>query len=130
MMRPVKARVAMLAGLVLLAACGVRMAQLEEPTGVPIQGDFTMDEIEQAIEDAASERGWEVTKEAEGHLLGVLHIRDHRADVDIVYDESSFSIEYRDSSNLGYDAERDTIHRNYNNWVRNLENDIHARLVE
>jgi len=48
--------------------------------------------------------------------------------VDIAYDTKAFSITYKDSSNLQYDAAKSEIHKNYNGWVQNLENGIRAQL--
>jgi hypothetical protein len=42
----------------------------------------------------------------------------------ITYDDDSFSIDYVSSSNMRYDAEDGTIHRNYNRWVANLHSDL------
>ncbi|MCG5537206.1 hypothetical protein [Halorhodospira sp. 9622] len=117
----------LLVGL-LLAACA-RTAALEEPTGVPIEGDWSLEEIADVIRDAGRERGWAIREEADGHMVGVLNVRDHRAEVDIHFDETSLDIEYRDSVNLRYDEERQTIHRNYNRWVDHLEQDLRVRLT-
>ena len=46
--------------------------------------------------------------------------------VDITHDTKVFSITYKDSVNLDYNAENKTIHRNYNGWIRNLEKGIRA----
>ena len=53
--------------------------------------------------------------------------RDHRAVVDVRYDTKTYSIKYKDSSNLQYDGT--SIHKNYNGWIQNLDNAIRARLT-
>ena len=60
--------------------------------------------------------------------MGKLNARDHMAVVEIPYTENSFSIKYKDSQNLNYDASTGSIHNNYNGWVRNLENAIQVQL--
>ena len=65
-------------------------------------------------------------KEAPGHIIGTLNIRDHIAIVDITYNSDSYSITYKDSTNLNYNGTN--IHRNYNNWINNLDNAIKVQL--
>lgn len=86
----------------------------------------TASEVEQTIRQAGASLGWQVVQRGPGKLEGVLALRDHRAVVDISYDTRSYSIKYKDSSNLQYDGAN--IHRNYNGWVQNLDNTIRARL--
>ena len=54
-------------------------------------------------------------------------LRDHRAVVTVIYDTKSYSIKYKDSSNLNYDGK--SIHKNYNGWVENLDKAIRSNLV-
>ncbi len=85
----------------------------------------TLSQYETAIIRAGADRGWVFQRIAPGHLEGTIDVRDrHRATVDIYFDTEEFSIIYKDSDNLNYDAAGNTIHRNYNNWVNNLEQDI------
>ena len=72
-------------------------------------------------------RGWIIKDAGEGRLRASYHARTHMAAVAIVYNEQTFSIEYLDSNRLGYDGQ--SIHRNYNRWVRNLELDILRNLA-
>ena len=48
--------------------------------------------------------------------------------VDIKYDHKSYSIDYKDSTNLNHDAAKGQIHRNYNGWIQNLDKAIQAQL--
>jgi hypothetical protein len=52
--------------------------------------------------------------------------------VDIVYSAGKYSIKYRDSSNLSYQAGEGagTIHPNYNRRVQNLVDDIRIQLLQ
>ncbi len=86
-----------------------------------------MIEVENAIKRAGGGLGWHVRRAdpgRPGHLIGRLPIRSHVAVVDIRHDTETFSIQYRDSTNLNHDAEEGVIHANYNGWIHNLENAI------
>ena len=52
----------------------------------------------------------------------------HTAIVEIPYTTKTYSIIYKDSTNLKYDAEKQTIHENYRGWIQNLDNAIKSRL--
>jgi len=86
----------------------------------------TLDGVSQAIVRAGNTLGWIMNADRPGHVLGTLHLREHTAVVDINYDEKSYSIKYKDSSNLNYDGQ--SIHSNYNGWVQNLDKAIKAQL--
>jgi hypothetical protein len=47
--------------------------------------------------------------------------------VDVRYTATTYSITYKDSTNLNY---RDgQIHKNYNGWIENLDRDIRNELL-
>ena len=48
------------------------------------------------------------------------------AKVDINYNTKTYSITYKDSSDLDYDGTK--IHKNYNGWIQNLDNAIKVQL--
>lgn len=115
---------ALLAGLVLLILVGCRTSPIMDikDAAVPaaVGQKLTMDEVAKGIVAAGAKHGWAMKIESPGHIVGTLLIRSHMAVVDIPYSESSYSILYKDSSNLKYDADGKTIHANYSGWVRNL----------
>ena len=86
----------------------------------------SMDEIRQAIVRAGSGLGWQMTPDRPGHMLGRLALRTHVAVVDVDYTQTVYSIKYRESTNLGQSG--DTIHRNYNGWIQNLDKAIKVQL--
>ena len=86
----------------------------------------TDSQIVQAIIRAGSSLGWTMQKDAPGHIIGTLNIRTHIAIVDITYNSDSYSITYKDSTNLDYNGT--TIHRSYNTWVNNLNNAIKVQM--
>lgn len=86
----------------------------------------SMLDVENSIRRAAARLGWTIKRLAPGKLEGRLALRSHVALVDITHNTKEFSITYKDSQNLKYTGT--TIHRNYNNWVRNLAKAIHAEI--
>ena len=100
-----------------------------QSAAIPPHPAATMGNIEKAIVRAGLTLGWQITPMGPGKAEGVLVLRRHRAVVDITYDTTSFSIHYKDSVNLDYDAQEKTIHSNYNGWIRNLEKAIRAQVA-
>jgi hypothetical protein len=82
--------------------------------------------MERAIESSLARRKWAVKEKAPGRYTAVLDERKHAATIAIVYDAQGARIDYVDSTNLLYEksAEGELIHRQYNNWVKSLANDI------
>jgi hypothetical protein len=80
------------------------------------------------IRQAGATRGWAMSLQKPGHIVATLMTRSHTVAVDIYYTTNTFSIVYKSSSNLDYDPSTNTIHRNYNRWVRNLEKAILLKL--
>jgi hypothetical protein len=99
-----------------------------QSAAIPPNPAATMENIGKAIIRAGQTLGWQITPMGPGKAEGVLVLRRHRAVVDISYNTTSFSIHYRDSVNLDYDAQDKTIHSNYNGWIRNLEKAIRAQV--
>jgi hypothetical protein len=86
----------------------------------------SLDEVGKAIQRAGVALGWQMKESKPGHMLATLYLRTHVAVVDINYSVKSYSIQYKDSTDLKYDGE--TIHRNYNGWIQNLDKGIRAQL--
>lgn len=87
----------------------------------------SMTEIAGAIRRAGAGLGWQMKEVSTGHILGTLNLRKHVAVVDITFDNKSFNIQYKHSTNLNYKSSDKTIHSNYNGWIQNLENSIMAQ---
>lgn len=82
--------------------------------------------IENIIKTAAVGRGWLVEDAGPGKIKATLKSRTHEAVIDILYSKTNYSIEYVSSADLLYEDGK--IHRNYNKWVKILENDINKGL--
>jgi hypothetical protein len=87
----------------------------------------TMNQVSTAIMRAGTSRGWQMQAEAPGKISGRLALRMHMAVIDVQHSTKSYSIKYRDSSNL--DAKDGMIHRQYNNWIQNLDKSIRVELT-
>ena len=48
----------------------------------------------------------------------------------IPYNKNGYKINYLDSQNMKYNANDNTIHKNYNKWIANLEHNINFELYE
>lgn len=114
--------------IAVLLLVGCRTGGIYSVQGAPIGGSkvVAMQDVELAIRRAGASLGWQIVPRAPGRAEGVIVLRNHRAVVDITYDTQTYSIQYKDSSNLGYDGT--TIHANYNGWVQNLDKAIRMQL--
>ena len=79
-------------------------------------------ELGEAVIKAGGSLGWRMQRINPGHIVGTLFLRSHMAAVDITFNEDTYSINYKNSSNLKYDGKE--IHKNYNSWVKRLDDAI------
>ncbi|MFP3364833.1 hypothetical protein R0J93_14285 [Pseudoalteromonas sp. SIMBA_148] len=100
-----------------------------EQNPIPQTSTITNSEadVEKGILKACIQLGWKCTPLSEGKIKGVLDIRTHQLTVDIAYDKTAYSINYKDSINLNYNGKK--IHRQYVNWVSNLIRHIDAEMI-
>ncbi|MGC7402695.1 hypothetical protein ACPWR0_02565 [Pandoraea pneumonica] len=110
---------------------------------------LSLDEIRDAITRGAAGHDWVATRQGPGELVASINVRNkHYASVTIKYSETTYSVSYRDSTNLEYGlsnglnnsprrddfnnnavpANTPMIHPNYNRWVDTLIRDINAEL--
>ena len=111
---------------------GAPIFNVNEATVNPVSGkEPTMEDVTKAIIGAStgSTPAWNMQVLKPGHIVATLHVRSHMAVVDIQYTTKSYSITYKESSNLKYDAGDGTIHSNYNAWVQRLDNNIRTKLA-
>ncbi len=115
--------------VLLLAGCTSRpiMNVTDQPVVTAAGKPLTADQVKGAVLAAGTGLGWVMTPVSPGLVNGRLLLRDHVAVVDVRYTATTYSITYKDSTNLNY---RDgQIHRNYNGWIENLDRDIRASLL-
>lgn len=118
--------------LALVFMSGCRSGAVYNVVGMPsqVKQSTTDDQMFKAIKTAGMSLGWIVTQVEPGHATAQINLRAHMALVDIKYTQKTYSITYKNSMNLNYDAEKGTIHSNYNGWVQNLNNAIQVQLSQ
>lgn len=112
-----------------LALIGCRTAPVYNVTDAPVNTateKTTAIDVKKAIMAAGASQGWQMREIEPGHIVGSLFLRKHSAVVDIPYTTKSYSINYKDSTELSYDGTN--IHGNYNIWIQNLDRAIQTRL--
>jgi hypothetical protein len=116
---------------VVTASGGCRTAPILNPVSAPLAAApgarVTMEDVSKAVWTAGKKLGWAIQENRPGEMTGTLSIRKHVAVVTITYDTSTFTINYKSSQNLLYQGHE--IHRQYNNWVRNLARAIQAEMA-
>jgi len=118
---------ALLVSLPLAAIAAPQVTNIQnEPIPQKLDGSkHTIKEVREGIARAAKQRGWTVAPGKGNELIASILVRNrHYAEVSITYTTTSYSIKYRDSRELKYNAAKNTIHRNYNRWILNLSKTI------
>ncbi len=117
-----------------IAGCrSIKISNIESRTyaasGAAYSSNLSLEDYEKAIIRAGSKRNWVFRHVTPGQLEGAVTIRGkHTAVVDVFFDTSEFSIIYKDSQNLNFDADKGAIHPNYNSWVKLLGADIQSEI--
>ncbi|MBD3755859.1 MAG: hypothetical protein IE937_09505 [Gammaproteobacteria bacterium] len=117
---------ALVAFTLTLVGCGAAPVQNYEAQPVPTNIK-SAEQVKQAIRRAGANLGWIISEDGD-KLKGTLNLRSHQAVISIPYSTTSYSLIYKNSVNLDYDAEKGTIHKNYNGWMQNLNNRIQVQL--
>ena len=120
--------------LLLLAASPMAYAGKYRPI---YNADFSYDsnihnaQVKKAIKKSLISRGWTMGDAKRGKIKAKIFLRTHVAEVVITYGGGNIKIDYVTSTNLGYRMKKGQplIHRNYNNWIINLERDISVNLT-
>jgi hypothetical protein len=115
--------------LTVFGLTGCRTSPIRNLDNQPIPPGATMVEVSKAIQAGGNSLGWAMQEVSPGLIVGTIHLRDHMAKVEIPFSTRNYSIRYKSSTNLKYNASQKTIHSNYNSWVTNLDNQIRARLA-
>lgn len=122
--------VAIVASILVLFAVGCAVTKpVMNVTDAPVNASKpnpSLDEVSKAILRGGRGAGWQMSEIKPGHMVGTLIIRTHTAVVDIRYSAKSYSIIYKDSTNVNYDGQN--IHNRYNDWIMTLDKNIRAQL--
>lgn len=111
--------------LVVLSGCTsqpVRNIDQAQVSSLPAGKSSSMAAVEKAILSAAQKRGWVPRVVRAGLIEANITVRIHTATIEIPYTDNSYSIIYKDSTELDY--KEGNIHRNYNKWVSLLSETI------
>ncbi|WP_034913971.1 MULTISPECIES: lipoprotein [Erwinia] len=92
-----------------------------------VSAKYSGEQIKKAVTEAGLARQWVMQPAGPGVINGHLMQRGHRADIRVTYGTGQYAIDYVSSQNLL--AENGQIHRNYNRWIANLDQDIQLRLA-
>ena len=126
MKKLIKLSILLLTTSLMITACG--SSTIYNVKKNRIENQKSSKKVYQAIKEAGQSLGWKIHKIRPGVAQGKLLLRTHVAVARINYNRSHYSIHYLKSENLKYDAEKKTIHKNYNGWIQNLEKAINIRL--
>ena len=110
-----------------LTACGGCRSDVADVKDEPFFGatkNADLNQVTQKIIEAGQRRKVNMQVIAPGHIEATYAKRNIKAVMDIRYNTERFSITYKDSYGLGYDAADNTISSHYNRWVKNLKADI------
>jgi hypothetical protein len=117
-----------LAVVVLVACTTAPIRNINEAPVVTGSGKaVTADQVRVAIVGAGHGLGWTMAQTAPGLVTGRIALRGHTAMIDVRYTPTTYSIVYKDSSNLEFGNGQ--IHKNYNGWIENLNRDIRTNLM-
>ena len=95
-------------------------------SSIEVDGKYSKNDIKKAIITAVKGQGWGIQSKKRNHIVAVLFVRQITASIDIRFNKKSYSITYKDSTNLNYNGTK--IHRNYNTWIQNLDNRIQTEI--
>ena len=83
--------------------------------------------IKSSIVKSLTGRGWTIEERNDDHYLAVLKLRSHVVHIRVAFEAEEVTIHYVSSNNLEKTKRgKKKVHRNYKNWVVNLERDIAA----
>ncbi|RHW75783.1 membrane lipoprotein lipid attachment site-containing protein [Colwellia sp. RSH04] len=112
----------------ILSACKTTPVYNVDNSNVP-EG-ITAKQVEKNIVKALNQKGWKITDKSKDAIIAEINVRSHFAKIKISFDEKQYAIDYVDSTNLKYNAQKNTIHKNYNNWIIYIDRLIQSGLIE
>lgn len=111
---------------VMVAGCST-MRPIKNITDQRVPSGLTKVQVVRAIRQAIIERQWHIVEGDAEMIQASITSRGHTATVMIPYSSTSYSILYH-SSSQSLQADGNTIHRFYNNWVVLLNDAIQSNL--
>lgn len=125
---------AVLTGLILTTIVGCKGgAQIYQVKEAPVQTASgkvpSVEQVQKIIIESGVKLGWVMAVVKPGEIQGTRNVRIHSAVVTIPFTAKNYSVLYKDSTNLKYNAANQTIHQEYTYWIQELDNEIRARLT-
>lgn len=111
--------------LLLAVSCAKRQPVLNIQNKY-VSSELTASKVKKCIELGGVSRGWQMSEVKPGLIHGVIDRRGHHAEIDIPYSSKGYSINYASSKNLM--ANGNMVHRNYNKWIKLLDESIQKYL--
>ncbi|MFK7914341.1 MAG: hypothetical protein AB8B93_10540 [Pseudomonadales bacterium] len=118
---------ALLFGALTFGTAAHALQAIQDIADSPVPAGLSTTQVKKAMIRAGARRNWIVRESGAGALEATLHNRKHMVKVDIQYNRKSYSITYKASANMKYKG--GLIHKKYNAWVRNLDQDIQRELL-
>jgi len=125
-MKSILTKISLLICALVIAGCTsqpIKTINSQVPEGL------TKAQVSEAIKEAGSISGWVITDSSESQLTGKLLYKGDLVIVDIPYNQTTYSILYKTTSGLKYDAKERTVHRAYNKWTAILNEQIQKQLM-
>jgi len=108
-----------------MAVVGAPISTVYSKLQPTVGKNVSVQDVENAFKTCSADRGWNFQTVSTGTLIGKLIVRGkYYVEVGVLFNSQEYSITYRDSRNMKYNSEKQTIHRRYNSWVENLDNDV------
>jgi len=109
---------------------GAQIYQVKEAPVQTASGAVpSLEQVQKIIIESGVKLGWVMAVVKPGEIQGTRNVRTHSAVVTIPFTTKNYSVLYKDSTNLKYNAAAQTIHQEYTYWIQELDNEIRARLT-
>lgn len=113
--------------ILVITGCGInKVYNVETKTFLEKPKDKS---VYNAILESGKFLGWNMKQTSSDTIVAKIVLRNHIAKVKINFNENSYSIKLLEAQNLNYNKAENSIHKNYNGWIKNLENQINAKLT-
>ena len=115
----------------LLLTMAFRQVPLNDPLPIQVPAGVTYEQVQNAVMEALSGRGWTIANHKTGEIDATYARRDFSVTIAVHYDVHQVQINYLNSSNLKYEVKdgQRYIHTNYPSWIQNLTTDINNRFA-
>jgi TolB-like protein len=101
-----------------------RAGNFEVTQGRQIPIPIDTNKFQVTMIESLEQRKWAVDQEGTGYILCTLRGGNWWVQLKICYWDDEYWYEYVNSNNLNANPAQNRIHRNYDNWISNLENSL------